>query len=164
MEKINSLLESETLPKNPQPLQLGNFELCSEKARVAWTKKAPNEKANQLLGIIREQLLHMKTYVKSIENDKNKFYQEGEIQNAIKMAMALIGKALTQISREYLIDCPQLHKKIFCDMVKHGNKVSLAIGDRDEYYDYDKISPDTMFSIVCKIDNILGMLKSVTFT
>ena len=149
---IKYLLESQTYPQEPKPMKLSHLELCSLKEKMDWDTLDTKVKKIHLLQMIVQQLKQMKSYVKPLGNNKNQFYIEGELQNVVKMSIAIIGKNLSILTRECGFKHVLLNTDIFRAMVKYGIEISHAIGEDIEFYEFDEISPALMFDIAFKAD------------
>ena len=119
-------------------------------------------KTARLLFLIGEQLKQMKSYIKPLGEDRLQYQQEGEIQNVLKMSIAIIGKYLTVLKRECEFHHPALHQGIFNLFIRKGIAVSHKIGEDIKYYEFDEISPLLMFEIAMKAEQLASQIESLT--
>ena len=154
LQNIECLLNDKTFPKNPKPLAFGGFEFCSLKEKVEWDHLDPKVKTTHLLQLVGQEFKNMKSSIKPLGENKAQFQFEGEIQNALKMSIAIIGKCLTVLQRECGFRHPTLYKDIFKYLVKKSKDVSHKIGDDLEFYEFDEISPDIMFDIAIRAESL----------
>ena len=164
LQNIECLLNEKTFPKNPKPLQFGDIELCSLREKADWDKMDPKFKTVHLLQMIVNQFKHMKSYIKSIEGNRPQFEMEGEIQNVLKMSIAIIGKSLTVLHHECGFRHPAFYNLLFRTLVKQGIDISHKIGEDLEFCEFDEISPQIMFDIALNAHVFADQIESIKNT
>ena len=161
LSNIKCLLTAKVFPKDPKPLQLKSFHLYTPKNKSDWDNMKIEPKIVSLLHIIVQQFKHMKAYIKPIEDKKEQFIHEGEIQNALKMSIAIIGKYLSILKSECDFKHTLFYSEEFKVIVKHGNEVGHKIGDDLKFYEFDEISPHLMFEIATKADALAQSVANI---
>ena len=142
-------------------MQLGSFEFCSQAEKQDWERMENHPKTLHLIGMIIHQLQHMKSYIKPLGEDINQYLHEGEIQNVLKMSIAIIGKYLTLLKRECGFNHPALRQEIFKLFIRKGIDVSHKIGEDIEYYEFDEIDPRLIFKIAMNAETLIKQFESM---
>lgn len=161
LEKIQFILTSPTFPKEPKPLQFEQFEFCQLKEKADWDAIKPDEKTGYLLKMISQQLKQIKSYIKPLSDNKQQFNIEGEIQNVLKMSIAIIGKYLTVLKYECGFKAQELYQGIFKLMIRHGKDVSHKIGEDIQFYEFDEVSPEIMWQIAIKSESLAADVDKI---